>query len=120
MRISIVSPSFHQGPYLQQCIDSVHLQDWEDIEHWVIDGGSRDNTVEVLRANPALAGWVSEPDRGQAEALNKGLLKCTGDLIGWQNSDDYYLPGAFRAAATAASSAPDVDLVFADTLLVDS
>jgi glycosyltransferase involved in cell wall biosynthesis len=120
MRISVVTPSFNQGNYLQECIDSVERQRIHDVEHWVIDGGSSDRTVAVLHDNAAkLAGWVSEPDRGQTHALNKGLARCTGDLIGWQNSDDYYLPGAFEGVITAALAEPNVDVFFADIKIVD-
>ncbi len=120
MRISIVTPSFNQAQYIDQCLDSIRQQRYDDVEHWVIDGGSTDGTIDVLKRNEhILAGWVSEKDRGQAHALNKGFSRCTGDLIGWQNSDDYYLPGAFAAVAAAAAQNPSVDLFFADIQIVN-
>jgi glycosyltransferase involved in cell wall biosynthesis len=95
--VSIVTPSFDQGRYIEATIRSVLEQDYPRIEHIVVDGGSTDETLEVLRRYDHLR-WVSEPDRGQAHALNKGFALATGDLFGWLNSDDVYLPGAISAA----------------------
>ncbi len=88
-RISILTPSFNQGEYIEQTIQSVLNQDVEEIEHIVIDGGSTDNTISILKKYPHIK-WVSEQDKGQSDALNKGLKMATGDIIGWINSDDYY------------------------------
>lgn len=93
--ISVITPSFNQGRYLEQTIESVLGQQYPRIEHIVVDGGSKDDTVSVLERYPHLK-WVSEPDRGQADALNKGLQMATGDLVGWVNSDDFYEKGAFH------------------------
>ncbi|MCG8570240.1 MAG: glycosyltransferase [Spirochaetes bacterium] len=95
MRISILTPSYNQGKYIEKTILSVVDQDWPDIEHVVIDGGSTDHTVEILKKYPHLK-WISEPDEGQADALNKGLAMATGDIIGWINSDDYYKRHIFK------------------------
>lgn len=89
LKLTIITPSFNQAPYIEQTIRSVLAQDYPCVEHIVIDGGSTDCTVDVLKKYPHLQ-WVSEKDRGQADALNKGLAKASGDIIGWVNSDDYY------------------------------
>jgi len=98
MKFSIITPSFNQGRYIGQTIESVLSQSAVDVEHWVVDGGSRDETLEVLRRYPSVH-WISEPDRGQADALQKGLQRCRGDIIGWINSDDYYEIDCFRDVA---------------------
>jgi glycosyltransferase involved in cell wall biosynthesis len=92
--ISIITPSFNQGAYIEQTILSVLHQDYGHVEHIVVDGGSTDATLDVLRRYPHLK-WVSEKDRGQADALNKGLALAKGDIIGWVNSDDYYQDNIF-------------------------
>ncbi|MES9905892.1 MAG: glycosyltransferase family 2 protein [Sedimenticola sp.] len=89
MKISILTPSYNQGQFIDRCIQSILNQDHQDVEHIVIDGGSTDNTVDVLKKYKHLI-WVSERDDGQADALNKGLKMASGDIIGWINSDDYY------------------------------
>lgn len=94
LKLTIITPSFNQAPYIEQTIRSVLEQDYPCMEHIVIDGGSTDRTVDQLKKYPHLQ-WVSEKDRGQADALNKGLAKASGDIIGWINSDDYYEPKIF-------------------------
>lgn len=93
-KISIITPSFNQGQYIEQCIQSVMNQGYPDFEHIVIDGGSTDNTVAILEKYPHVI-WVSEPDDGQADALNKGFSIATGSVFGWINSDDFYAPNIF-------------------------
>ena len=95
MKISILTPSFNQGDFIEKNIQSVMSQKYADFEHIIIDGGSTDNTVHVLKKYPHLK-WVSETDEGQADALNKGLAMATGDIIGWINSDDYYEKEIFQ------------------------
>lgn len=92
--ITILSPSFNQAGFINECIESVLMQGYPNFEHIVIDGGSTDGTLEILKKYKHLK-WVSEPDKGLADALNKGLKMATGDIIGWLNTDDYYLPGVF-------------------------
>jgi len=119
-RISVVTPSFNQARFLERTIVSVINQGYPNTEHIVVDGGSTDGSVEVLRRyGHALARWTSEKDRGQTDALNKGLRAATGDIIGWQNSDDVYLPGAFLRAADAFARDPALDVFFGNTLHLD-
>jgi glycosyltransferase involved in cell wall biosynthesis len=119
--ISVVTPSYNQGAYIRETIESVLSQDYPNIEYWVIDGGSTDETLAILReyeADPRFH-WLSEPDRGQAEAVNKGWRRCRGALLGWLNSDDTYLPGALRTVSGYFAEHPQDDLVFGDALRVD-
>lgn len=95
--VSIVTPSLNQGQYVDEMIQSVLAQDYPSVEHIVVDGGSTDGTLEVLRRYPHLR-WVSEPDQGQADAVNKGFRMARGDVFGWLNADDLYLPGAIETA----------------------
>src|ERR1700755_1492305 len=97
MKISIITPSYNQGRFIEDAILSVLSQGYPDFEHIVIDNCSTDNTLDVLKKYPHVK-WVSEPDRGQSNALNKGFGLSTGDVLGWLNCDDFYLPGAFHAA----------------------
>ena len=101
-KISIVTPSFNQGEYLEQTILSVLNQNYPNIEYIIIDGGSTDDSIEIIKKyEHYLAYWLSEPDNGQSDALNKGLRKCTGAVFNWINSDDYLEPGALHAVAEA-------------------
>ncbi len=101
-KISIVTPSYNQGQFIEETIRSVLLQGYPNLEYIIIDGGSTDNSVEIIKKySPWLTYWVSEPDRGQSHAINKGLTHCTGEVFNWINSDDLLCPGALRAVATA-------------------
>jgi glycosyltransferase involved in cell wall biosynthesis len=96
MKISIITPSFNQGYFIEKCIKSVQCQDVDSFEHIIIDGKSTDRTLEVLKKNKhSNLIWISESDKGQTDALNKGILRATGDIIGWINSDDYYEKNIF-------------------------
>jgi glycosyltransferase involved in cell wall biosynthesis len=103
--VSIVTPSLNQGRFIEEAIESVAAQDYPRIEHIVVDGGSTDGTLDVLHAQPNVR-WVSEPDRGQSDALNKGFRMATGELFGWLNADDVYLPSAVTKAVEALTSGP--------------
>jgi glycosyltransferase involved in cell wall biosynthesis len=107
-RITIITPSYNQGQFLEETIRSVLLQGYPNLEYMVIDGGSTDNSVEIIKKYaPWIDYWVSEPDRGQAHAINKGFARCTGDIVGWINSDDLLLPGSLTKVATAYISHPN-------------
>ena len=96
-KISIVTPSFNQGQYLEETILSVISQNYPNLEYIIIDGGSTDNSVKIIKNyEKHLAYWVSEPDMGQSDAINKGLSKCTGEFFNWLNSDDCLLPGSLH------------------------
>ena len=119
-KLTIVTPSYNQAAYLEQTIQSVLAQGYPNLEYIIMDGGSTDGSVEIIRKCEAhLAHWHSEPDGGQAAAVNKAFGRATGDLIGWQNSDDYYYPDAFRLAAQAALRHPEIDFFYGDKDYVD-
>lgn len=126
-RLSVVTPSYEQHEYLRETLDSVRRQSYPDVEHVVVDGGSTDGSVDLLDAYTEAHGdeegyriqWVSEPDRGQSHAVNKGVEMATGEWVGWQNSDDYYNPGSFEAFAAAAERNPDAGVVYGDLDVVD-
>lgn len=119
--VSVVTPSFNQAHYLEVALMSVLEQDYDNIEYIVIDGGSTDGSIEIIEQyKDRLAYWVSESDTGQAEAINKGMRRATGDIIGWVNSDDALLHGAISQAVEKLESDADLGMVYGDGLMVDS
>jgi GT2 family glycosyltransferase len=118
--VSIITPSYNQAAYLEQTIRSVLQQDYPRIEYIVIDGGSTDGSVEIIKKHAdRLAYWVSELDSGQAEAINKGLARAKGEILGWLNSDDYYLLNTISIAVQCFEQDPDVVMLYGDMLAVD-
>jgi glycosyltransferase involved in cell wall biosynthesis len=118
MRVSIITPSFNQGEFIEQTIQSVLNQNHDDVEHIVIDGGSTDNTVSILKKYPHLI-WVSEKDSGQSNAINKGFKRATGEILAWLNSDDFYEENIFKSIVEYFGAHPDCMLLYGDITFVD-
>jgi glycosyltransferase involved in cell wall biosynthesis len=120
-KISIVTPSYNQGQFLERTISSVLNQNYPNLEYIIIDGGSTDESVEIIkRYEKYLAYWVSEKDGGQSEAINKGFKKATGDLFNWINSDDILFPRALFRIAEAYTRQPSADLIVGDHARCDA
>ena len=118
-RLTIITPSYNQATFLERTIDSVLSQGHPNLEYMIVDGGSKDGSVDIIRKYERhLAWWVSEADRGQVHAINKGIERATGGWVGWQNSDDIYLPGALAVAASLQSRLPDHTGVIAGAMLM--
>ena len=120
MKFSIVTPSYNYAQYLPTAIESViaEKESGIDLEHIVIDAKSTDNTIEVLERYPHID-WISEPDEGMSDGINKGFLKASGDLIMWLNADDAIIPGALEKVQDYAEANPDADVIYGDCVFTD-
>jgi glycosyltransferase involved in cell wall biosynthesis len=124
-RISIVTPSLNQGRFLGEAMESVRMQQHPEVEHLILDGGSTDETTTLLQSldgheDWAHVHWSSAPDGGQSDALNRGFAQAKGDIIGWLNSDDRYLPGCFDRIAKAFADYPNVDIFYGDYAVINT
>jgi glycosyltransferase involved in cell wall biosynthesis len=117
--LSIITPSYNQGAFIEKTILSVLMQDYSDLEYIVVDGGSTDDTIEILKKYSNRIKWVSEPDRGQADAVNKGFKMAKGEILGWINSDDTYNPGALNTVVGHFSKNPEIVMVYGDAYFID-
>jgi len=120
-RITIVTPSYNQGRFLEETILSVINQDYPNLEYFIIDGGSNDNSVDIIKKyEDKIDWWVSEPDEGQSDAINKGFSKATGDFLTWVNSDDILLPGALDTVCKVVKENPSVQWIAGNTVWIDA
>ncbi|MEO6183566.1 MAG: glycosyltransferase family 2 protein [Verrucomicrobiota bacterium] len=118
MKFSIITPSLNQGRFVRDCIESVRAQTGVEWEHIIIDAGSNDETISILKEYPHLQ-WISEPDKGMSDGINKGFLKATGQWLMWLNADDYLLPGALAQVARFAGKNRDAEIIYGDCVFVD-
>ena len=118
--VSVITPSYNQAAFLEEALRSVLEQEYPHIEYFVIDGGSTDGSVEIIRKYAdKLTWWVSEPDSGQAEAINKGFARANGEIIAWLNSDDYYLPATIAEVVRQFETHPEIGMLYGDVLSID-
>jgi glycosyltransferase involved in cell wall biosynthesis len=118
--IAIVTPSFNQGKYIRATIESVLSQPIQNLEYLVVDGGSTDETLDLLRNFDTRVKWISEPDKGTADAINKGFKSVGGDILGWLNSDDIYYQGALEIVQAFFEENPGVDVLYGDANHIDA
>jgi len=119
MRISLITPSLNQGKYIKRAIESVLAQRALDIEFIVVDGGSTDETLSILKRYESKLRWISEPDSGPAEALNKGFRQSTGSVLCWLNADDIYYPGALDKVITYLENNPSCEVLYGKATHID-
>lgn len=124
LKISIITPSYNQGHFIGETIQSIMDQNYQNIEYLIIDGGSTDNTIDVIKEYeskyPGKINWVSEKDRGQTHAINKGFAKATGDVICWLNSDDYFAKGIISEVMDIFNNQEDVKWISGDYRIIDA
>jgi len=119
-KITIVTPSFNQAHFIEETINSVLSQNYPNLEYIIIDGGSKDNTINIIKKyEKYLSYWISEPDKGQSDAINKGFHRSTGDILHWLNSDDLLVPGALQTIAEYFMNNPDIGCVIGDQEVID-
>lgn len=118
LKISILTPSFNSGQYLERAINSVLAQDYTDVEHIVVDGGSTDNTIEILKKYNHIK-WISEPDQGQSDAMNKAFTMATGSIIGYLNADDWYEKNIFSRVLATFIEDPNQFMLVGDYHTID-
>jgi len=116
--ISIVTPTLNAQRYLAECLHSVQTQDWHEVEHLVVDGGSTDATEQLVRSSGAT--WISRPGLNQTAAINVGIHLARGELVAWLNSDDVYAPGCLRFVATRFACEPDLHVLIGDCDVIDA
>jgi len=117
--VSIVTPSLNQSSFIRATIESILAQDYPNLEYWVIDGGSNDGTIEILKSYGKHIHWISEPDNGQSQAVNKGWSQTKGDILGWVNADDLLKPQAVHHAVEALLTTSSIGAVYGRTIYID-
>jgi len=118
--VTIITPSYNQAEFLRYTIESVLNQDYPSIEYIIIDGGSTDGSQEIIKSySDRLTWWISEPDQGQADAINKGFKRAKGEIVAWLNSDDMYLPGTVSQVVKVFQNNPDVGMIYGDAVSSD-
>jgi len=117
--LSIITPSYNKADFVRQTIESVLTQDYTNFEYIVIDGGSSDQTVEILKEYSDRLYWISEPDRGMSDAINKGFRRAKGEILAWINADDYYYPGAFRSVVDYFAQYPEISIMYGELDYLD-
>ncbi|MEB3189227.1 MAG: glycosyltransferase family 2 protein [Snowella sp.] len=118
IKFSVVTPSYNSSRYIDRCIESVQSQKYSNFEHIIIDGASTDDTIKILKSYPHL-NWLSEPDRGEIEAVNKGLKMVTGDIIVWLNTDDYLLDNTFENIERILDSSAETHVIYGHAYIVN-
>jgi glycosyltransferase involved in cell wall biosynthesis len=117
--VSIITPSYNQGQFIEETILSIQNQSYKNIEHIIIDGGSTDQSLEILKRYSSSISWISEPDYGQTNAINKGIKKSRGDILAYLNSDDLYLPDTIKIVVDFFNKHPEIDMVYGDIIHID-